>query len=207
MKRLIAFALCAALSSGGVLAQERGTAVVAEERAAVEAWTQCIADEQPEKVAELLAQDFRTTSYRIGLRNLAQARVSTTCFEAMPRDYRRVQLGGLPFAGGLAERMIERDETPLLTRLSMAVLKPETETYSRTDEIAMCMIRGAPDRVAILFDSAIESPEESAALAQLQPIADACTRGTARLEASALGLRSMLATAAYRLLAAPEDGR
>ena len=175
---------------------------VAEERAAVEAWTNCIADEKTAEVERLLEKDFRSTAYKSGMKMLARTRVSQQCFDAMPKRYREIALGGLPFAGGLAERLIERGEVPLVIRLPEAAAGVEPPTYSFTDTIAMCAARGAPQHVAVLFDTKINSGEELEALAGLQPIIDACTPGARKLEASALGLRSMLATASFRLLAA-----
>ena len=175
---------------------------VALQRASVEAWTACIAREFPREAGDVLARDFNSTEYKIAIKQLAQTRVSKSCFDAMPRDYRKIRLGGLPFAGGLAEHMLEADREPLLKRLSMAALGDAPPSLSRTDGIATCMARGAPDVVAALFASQIESEEERAVLAKLQPVADICAGQGPRLEASALGMRSMLATAAYRLLAA-----
>lgn len=204
MRGLATLALVAGLVVAPLSAQ-RGDDV-ADQRAAVEAWATCIADEKRDDAARLLALDFRSDAYKIGMKQLGKARVSRECFEAMPRAYRKIELGGLPFAGGLAERLIEQDSEPLLTRLSMAAIGEGTQTYSYTDGIAMCMVRGAPHLVAILFDTSINSGEEVEALAQLQPVADACTREGRKIEASPLAMRSMLATASYRLLTAQESG-
>ena len=201
MMRVVApLAAITAILSAPLAAQRSDD--IAEQRLAVEAWTTCIADEKPGEVERLLQKDFRETSYKTGMKMLAQERVSKSCFDAMPRKYRRVELGGLPFAGGLAERMIEKDDAPLLTRLMAASEGPEPQTFSFTDKAAMCVARGAPQHVAILFDTDINSGDELKALAGLQPILDACTPGDRRIEASAMGLRSMLATATYRLLSA-----
>ncbi|QZD95352.1 hypothetical protein [Qipengyuania gelatinilytica] len=210
MKRLVASIALAAVAATSATAQTRSReneTDVSKQRAAVEAWTACIANERTDEVREVLALDFRSDEYRNKMKALAKARVSSECFNAMPRSYRKIELGGLPFAGGLAEQVIEMDDEPLLQRLSMAALAGDVPTYSRTDAIAQCMARGAPHLVAILFDTEINSGEEIEALAELQPVSAACTRGAA-LEASPFGMRSMLATASYRLLvAANEEGK
>ncbi|MBX7531512.1 hypothetical protein K3165_01085 [Qipengyuania sp. 1XM1-15A] len=202
MKRLVASIALAAVAATSATAQTRSReneTNVSKQRAAVEAWTACIADERTDEVRKVLALDFRSDEYRDTMKTLAKARVSSECFNAMPRSYRKIELGGLPFAGGLAEQVIEMDDEPLLQRLSMAALVQDVPTFSRTDAIAQCMVRGAPHLVAILFDTEINSGDEIEALAELQPVSAACTRGAA-LEASPLGMRSMLATASYRLL-------
>lgn len=204
MIRIAILAGLAAMLAAPVHAQRKPDTEqdIALQRGSVQAWTGCIATEKADDVNRILSLDFTSSSYKIGIKALAQTRVSKECFEAMPREYRSIRLGGLPFAGGLAEHMLEADSVPLLKRLSMAALGPAAPTHSRTDEIAMCMVRGTPHQVAGLFGTEIETDAERKALAELKPAADICAGGAAKFEASALGLRSMLATAAYRLLAA-----
>lgn len=203
MMRFGTLAAMVALIGTSVAAQPtRKETDVTKQRAAIEAWTTCIADENPERVGKTLARDFTSREYRSEILALAETRVSSRCFQAMPGEYRRIELGGLPFAGGLAERMIEQDEQPLLMRLSRAVVGTAPQTYSPTDAIAMCTVRGAPQQVAVLFGTPISSAEEAKALADLAPVVEICSAKRPKLEASALGLRSMLATASFRLLVA-----
>ena len=177
-----------------------------QQRQAVEAWTQCIADENAEEAHALLVLDYRGAPYRRQLNDLADRRVSSACFNAMPRDYRRIELGGLPFAGGLAERLIETmGEDSLVLRLSRAVVGAEAETFSYTDEVANCMARGAPNLVADLFATEVGEAEETAALGALAPVLTVCSRSGSSIEASPMAMRAMLATASYRLLAAQVD--
>ena len=80
-------------------------------------------------------------------------------------------------------------------------------TYSFTDRVAMCMVRSAPDQVAALFATAPASAEETAAIAALGTPAQLCARAaqaTRPLSISPVGLRAMLATAAYRSIALSE---
>jgi len=176
------------------------------QRLAVAAWTACIANEFPQDVNDLLVMDYRSNVYGDLITDLADRRVSEECFREMPRAYRRIQLGGLPFAGGLAEEMIEAEEQQtLVMRLSMAVVGEPAETYSYTDQVANCMALGAPNLVADLFATDPASDEETAALTQLAPVQAICTRNGNAIEASALAMRSMLATASFRILAAQND--
>ena len=202
MMRLLASFFAAALMTCAAIAQAKPLIEqdVTLQRASVQAWTACIAAENPDDAHRILTMDFTSSAYPLALRGLSTKRVSKECFDAMPREYRSIRLGGLPFAGGLAEHLLKSNPEPLLTRLSMAALKTEAPTYSRTDKIAMCMIRGAPHMVAGLFATKFETEDERAALAELKPVADICAGGEGRFEASALGLRSMLATASYRML-------
>lgn len=182
----------------------RGDALVVptdevEARRTMASFADCVVAASSAKVADVLVRDFRTTEYRNGLRNLS--RDNQACARKVGLSG-RMRMGNLPFAGALAEEMLGTDAQPLLRRLSMAALGPAATTYSWTDGVAMCMARGAPQAVAQLFDTAPGSAEERTALAGLKPVADICAGGERKFEASALGLRSMLATATYRLLAA-----
>lgn len=173
------------------------------QRLAVMAWTECIADENLEEVRNLLEMDYRSEEYRDLLADLADRRVTERCFRAMPRRYRRIELGGLPFAGGLAERLVETAGVePLINRLSMAVIGESAQTFSYTDQVANCVVRGAPNLVANLFATDPTADEETAAFMQLAPVLDICTQNGSVIEASPLAMRSMLATASYRILAA-----
>lgn len=178
---------------------------IGEERAAVAAWTACIADENRAEASALLNQDFTSSTYQDGLKKLALTKVSKGCFSAMPLKYRSIRLGGLPFAGGLAERLIESDSTPLAERLVTAANGREAATFSPTDGMAMCIVRKAPTRVAGLFEAEAESAAENAAIVELLPVAKACLGTGENIEISAFAVRSMLATASFRLLAAQVD--
>ena len=201
MRKLTATIFITALGASALQAQpKKMERSVEKQRLAVEAWTACIADENPQEVGDMLKRDYREDGYKEAIQQLAEKRVSSECFNAMPRDYRKITLGGLPFAGGLAERMIERDPEPLLKRLSMAAVRPEAVVFSYTDQVASCITRGAPHVVAKLFATDINSADEQAALAEIEPVKGVCTSQGAEIEASPLAMRSMLATAAFRLL-------
>lgn len=210
MKRAFASFVAVALAStlattayaqaGGVERSEM------RQRKAIEAWTACIADEFRDDVDTLLTLDYRSEEYADLMEDMVDRRVSERCFNAMPRRYRRIELGGLPFTGGLAEQAMESaNEEPLLMRLSMAAIGENAPVYSYTDQVANCTVRGAPHLAANLFASEIASDEEVDALQQLAPVFEICTRGGSAIEASPLAIRSMLATASYRILAAQAE--
>ncbi|VVT16384.1 hypothetical protein [Erythrobacter sp. EC-HK427] len=207
MRKLLAITAFAvssfAMATPAAAQQERNERM---QRLAVEAWTACMADEFPEDVRRLLTMDYRTDEYRRLMQDMGDRRISERCFRAMPRAYRRIELGGLPFAGGLAEQAMETVEEPsLLIRLSMAVIGNQPETYSYTDQVANCMVTGAPNLVADLFATEVASDAEVGAFAQLAPVQAICTQNGEAIEASAIAMRAMLATASYRILAAQDD--
>ena len=101
-----------------------------------------------------------------------------------------------------AEHAIETAEISLRERLTAASTGVEAPTFSYTDQVASCTVRGAPDLAARLFATEVETAEETAALQRLAPVINYCAREGAAIEASPLAMRAMLATAAWRLLAA-----
>ncbi len=151
----------------------------------------CVADRSPEKAARTISMDFRSTTYRSALKNLSDANRDCYGYRATMR------VGGLSFAGALAERLLERDASPLNARIIRAG-SAQTAARSPSDAIALCVVRSAPDDVARLFATEVASAAERDAVKALQVATDACARNQARLETTPEGLRAMLATAAFR---------
>lgn len=161
----------------------------------------CVASESTAKVADVLTRDFRTTQYRNGLRNLM--RDNDGC--ARKAGLRgTIRMDNLPFAAALAESMLAREATPLNVRLAKAAAGPEAPAYSPSDRIAMCVARSAPDDVAALFASEPGYPSEIAALGKVEQVARLCSEGK-KLDISPYGLRSIVATASFRLLASQKS--
>ena len=163
----------------------------ANARLQLERFASCVADRSPEKAARTISMDFRSTTYRSALRNLSDA--NRDCY-----GYRStMRAGGFSFAGALAERLLERDASALNARIIRAG-SSQTAARSPSDAIALCVVRSAPDDVARLFATEVASGAERDAVKALQVASDACARNQARLETTPEGLRSMLATAAFR---------
>ena len=176
-----------------------------EGRTALASFAGCIARSSPEKVHDALTRDFRTPEYRRELQVLTK--INHDClrdWEGLQR-YRRITLraGGLPFAAALAESMLKRSEVPLNVRLLRAA-RIETPTYAPSDRIAMCIARSDADNVAALLNAPIDSETETEAARALNPALRACSQGTS-IVLEPYGLRAILATASYRLLAAQES--
>lgn len=193
---------------------ERGTGGViaysdvsdAEARRVMARFAACVADTSDKKAGEVLTQDFRSTSYSNGLRNLARSNEGCA---------RRVGLSGsmrmanLAFAGALSEALIAKKSQPANALLVRAAASSAAPTYSFTDRIAMCVVRSAPDQVSTLFATEPASDDEAAAITTLGTAAQLCAkaaRATKPLSISPAGLRAMLATAAFRALSGPGNG-
>jgi hypothetical protein len=194
---------------------ERGTGVVDRYSSAADPvarpvlarYAACVAGKSPERAADLLTQDFHATAYESGMRNLS--RYNEGCARDAGLKYAKMRLDTLPFAGGLAEALIARRNQPVNALLVRAAAMPPAATFSFTDRVAMCVVRSAPDQVAALFASQVASAGENAAIAAAAPAAELCARAAQAKKAlsiSPTALRAMLATAAYRSIAATEGG-
>ena len=163
----------------------------ANARVQMERFATCVADRSPEKAARTISMDFRSTTYRSALKNLADANRDCYGYRSTMRS------GGLSFAGALAERLLERDASALNARIIRAG-SGQTAARSPSDAIALCVVRSAPDDVARLFATEVASGAERDAVKALRVALDACARNQARLETTPEGFRAMLATAAFR---------
>lgn len=162
----------------------------------------CVAEASPEKVSEVLTRDFRTTEYRNGLRNLARANEGCSTRVGM-RD-ETLRASNLPFAASLAEAMMARQAAPLKIRIAKAASGKEAATFAPSDKVAMCVARSTPDEVAHLLSTAPGSDVETQAANQLAPVVKLCAQDL-KMETTVAGLRSIIATATFRLLAAQES--
>lgn len=161
-------------------------------RSELHGFAACVVGRSRELAIETLGRDFTTTRYRNALRSLA--RNNESCF---PRR-RSLFASGLPFAGSLAEHLLEEDFTPLNVRLARAASAPSPRAFSVTDRISLCVVRTVPDDVARLLSTEIGSAEEEQAVDALELGVRACSQGGPRLVTPAAGLRAILATAAFR---------
>jgi hypothetical protein len=173
-----------------------------EARQTLARYAVCVAAKSPEKVTDLLTQDFRQSSYGSGLRNLVRA--NEGCARQVGTRGERLRGQNLPFAAALAEAMMAREAAPLKARLASAASGKEAATYAPSDKVAMCVARSTPDEVAALFATVVGSDGETRAAEKLLPVVKLCAQDV-KLETSVAGLRSIVATASFRLLKAQES--
>ena len=188
-----ALVACASSAQG---ADDWGLDPSPTERAAIVEFGRCVVKESPAKAHSVLTRDFRTAEYRAGLKVLAT--VNETCFPQRGR----MRAGGLPFAAAMAEAMLLKGEAPLNVRLARAGIGKAAPTYAPSDAVAMCVARSVPDQVAALFATPIASEAEAKAANDLGVAVKLCSPRDTALDLQPYGLRAILATASYRLLAA-----
>ncbi|GMM94440.1 hypothetical protein [Qipengyuania sp. MTN3-11] len=174
-------------------------------REALDGYGKCVAERNGSEARRVLTQDFRSATYRTGLKLLSQA-AERDCAERVGRA-NVMRSANLLFAGAVAENLLETDAEPLNVRLIRAS-ENEAQAFAPTDAVAQCLARSMPDQVAILFGTRPGSPEETTAIAPLTaavaPCSDAAKVGS-RVEVSASAMRAMIATAALRLIEGSGD--
>ena len=186
----LAFGLAAA---GAVQADQPES--TPEARVALDAFSQCIADRSPDFAAQTLDEDFRSNTYENRLRHVT--RVNEDCFRGSG-GRNRMRSGGLLIAGGMAERLLERNPAAVNVQLAHAASRPAPSGRTPAEGVALCVVRSTPDDVARLFSTDVASEAETPALRTLQPVVSLCNQSGPALQVSDAGLRAILATAAFR---------
>lgn len=163
----------------------------------------CVADHDGLKVKALLLQDYTQKGFHASLDRLFRS--NRDCVNQA--EHRSIGSGELSFSAALAEHLLKRDPIPLNVRLAKAASGKPVEAYGPTNAAALCAARSAPDDVGRLFATEPDSEAETAAASALSPVLSACARsvGSRPISATPFGMRSILATAAFRLLAAQES--
>lgn len=173
----------------------------ADERAtrAMHQFGSCIVEESPRGAREALALDYRTEEYQNKLR--AVARGHDRCL--VPGW--EIRFSPVLGAGALAEALVKFDVKPaeLPRRLAYDPAREVIAARSPTEAMALCTVMKAPDATARLFATEPATPEETRAMQPLGPVLMDCLKKDVKLELNKPALRSVLALAAWRILATP----
>jgi hypothetical protein len=167
----------------------------------MQAYGACVVANHRGEAERLLAKDFTASSYRTGMRLLADDARRRCARDAIGANG-SMRGDELLFAGAVAEALIERGGEPLNSRLARASTA-EQESFSATDSIALCLARSLPDELAALYAAEPGSPDEVEASAPLAQAVTPCATAAGldrKFDLSTAALRAMTATAAYRLI-------
>lgn len=144
----------------------------------------------------VLAMDPTTPDYQRALVGLAGR--STHC---LPGRGSRLRFTPLPFAGGMAEALLEEDNglRDLAARVALDPAVPPLRAHDEIEVMSICAVRAAPAEVAALFATQPASDAENAALRAIMPRASQCLSAGTSLRLNAMSMRSRLALAAWHL--------
>jgi hypothetical protein len=159
-------------------------------------FSHCVAHRQSGQARALLAMDFHDRLYGRTLNRLVQSQRSC----APPGQ---LKFAGLPFAGGLAEALLHDrlGAGPLAPLVAYDPARPAIQARSESETMSLCTVRAEPDRVAALLATGAGTPAEASALNGLTPAVGQCLAAGSSMRLNRLGLRAMLALAAWRLAA------
>jgi hypothetical protein len=188
---------------GPAMAQEQAAATqsdeepaTTEDRLVLQRFTRCVAERQPAQARALIVADYRTDAYRDARRRLATSQRG--CLPAGSR----LRMGGILFAGGMAETLLAA-AAPRGSLGARTALNPAIAPFHALDQgevMNVCVVRAAPAEVEALLASEPGSAGEGAALRAVSPHIGPCLAAGTEMRLNRLGLRAMLALTAYRLV-------
>lgn len=193
---LLLAAMLVPLASAGAQPTHLGPMVTgpAAERQ-LSTFSRCVAVRWPDRAAAILALDFRTEEYRRRIRAFAQ-----DVWRCAPRGVLR--FSQLPFAGNMAEALLPRRLAgrDLAAAVAFDAARPPVAARSESELMSLCVVRTAPAKVAALLATRAGSSEEVASFGPLMGDVSGCVAAGAQMRLDRVGLRAMLALAAYRLV-------
>jgi hypothetical protein len=198
MKLAVTLAALATLALGGPADSQQRTffgreVTTAEAARTLHDFSRCVVTRSPGRARDILSLDSTTEEYHDRIRTFAQ-----TYSHCAPRGH-RLAFSSLPFAGDMAELLLRADSSDLAARVAYDPARPPLAARSESEAMALCAVRAAPAKVSAVLATGVFSPEEAAALHELMPEVRSCLAAGASLRVNRMGLRAMLALAAYRL--------
>lgn len=185
--------------AGTAAAQERtrlgGAPTTAADIRVLHGFSRCAAGRAPTRARSILAMDFRTAEYQRRLRGLAYD--SSSCLP--PRGVLR--FSSVLFAGGVAESLLrpQAGAGELALRVAYDPARPAIRARDDSEMVFLCTVRAAPAQVAELLGTEAASDREAALLGELTTHAGRCLTEGSRIGINRVGLRALLALAAFRL--------
>lgn len=158
-------------------------------------FSRCVALRWPDRAAAILALDFRTEDYRRRIREFAR-----DVWRCAPHGVLR--FSQLPFAGNMAEALLPRRLAgrDLATAVAFDSTRPPLAARGESEMMSLCVVRTVPAKVAALLATRAGSSEEVASFGPLMPDVAGCVAAGAQMRLDRVGLRALLALAAYRLV-------
>jgi hypothetical protein len=159
----------------------------------------CAVARTPEGAREVLALNYQTADYQKRMRRYIKGHDYCIPFNG--------SLGTSPvlFAGALAEALLKSDvkTAALPARLAYDPQREVIRARSPLEEMALCTVTKAPEKTAKIFDTEPATADEAAAMKPLGDVLPQCLKKDMKLALNKPALRSLLALAAWRIVAAP----
>ncbi|HKR23629.1 MAG TPA: hypothetical protein VJS15_00080 [Allosphingosinicella sp.] len=185
--------------AGTATAQERtqlgGEPTSPQDIRVLHEFSRCAARQETTRARSILAMDFRSAEYQRRLRGVAYD--SSNCLP--PGGV--LAFSYMLFAGGMAESLLrlQSGADELAARVAYDPARPAIRARDESEMVFLCTVRAAPQQVAALLRTEAASDRETALLGELTEHAGRCLPEGSRMGLNRVGLRALLALAAYRL--------
>ncbi len=193
--RALVISLAFAAATPAAAEQTLDKAPTAESVQTMHGYSRCVALRRERQAAALLAMDYRTEAYRKELQRVADKGLDCVPFSSEAR------FNGVVFVGGLAEALLERDlkGVALASRVAYDPSRSPMAARDHGEYVGLCVVRTAPDAVARVLAAPPAGKAEEKELKALAPVVSQCLGEGTKARFNKVGLRSLLAIAAYRL--------
>lgn len=161
----------------------------------------CVVELSRPGAVKLLAKDYRTKEYQEDIRKYSKGH--SRCIPSG-----RLGMSGLVFAGNLAEHLLSKDFSDAALSADLARDRSATpiEARSTQEAISLCVVMHAPRESAALFRTEVMSDKEKEAMQALAPHLSTCIQQGTQFRTNRIGLRALLALAAYRVAVSSKEG-
>jgi hypothetical protein len=162
---------------------------------AMHLYATCVVRDSQPGAEKLLQMDVGTPEYQETLR--AYALSHPHCVPG-----RKLQFGGLPFAGAVAEALILERYSGRNVADLIAQAAPESDLppHGMAEGVGMCVARAKPELVKAVLDTDPGSQQEVQALDQTGPALTGCIHKGTQITLNKQAARAMYALGAWRLI-------
>lgn len=192
-----------AIPSAGVtsVSEASSQASAASPRQVLNSFARCLARTRADAASAVLALPTATREQMIAAAGMLSGRD-----DCSPAGEFELELGGLGLLGGLAEGLLaaqpqERNVATLASWSDEAIERTSLRPRNDNEDMALCVLRRAPQETHSLLSSAPDSGGEQQALRALVPHLGPCAPAGATLTFDKPTVRAQLAIAAYRAAA------
>ena len=161
----------------------------------------CVVEIGRPGAVKLLSKDYRSKDYQEDIRKIAKGHE-----RCAPNS--KLGFSGLVFAGNLAEHLLADQFTDAALATDLGRDRTATPITARgtLETISMCIVMSAPQQSVALFDTEVMSDAERDAMKALAPQLSACIRQGTEFRTNRVGLRALMALAAYRVAVTSKEG-
>ncbi|WP_422061232.1 hypothetical protein [Sphingopyxis sp.] len=161
----------------------------------------CVVEASRSGAVKLLSKDYRSKEYQDDIRKIAKGHDRCAANS-------RLGFSGLVFAGNLAEHLLADQFTVAALSADLGRDRSAAPIAARStlESISMCVVMTAPQQSAAMFRTEVMSDAERDAMKALAPQLSSCIKQGTEFRTNRVGLRALMALAAYRVAVTSKEG-